>query len=173
VLHGQPLSSKLTRRTSSQYLSALSCSTSPWDIEVCVLHYRACDMRLLARLCEPCGCLAKWSERRIGTPATRVWILGRDGLYTFGCIPPALWAFLGWICALYKSYHLILIIWFAQFALPTTLIASGLIFTQESWVRNSLSVSNWFDALAAISISISEHFLDGYVRYIKVIIWFW
>jgi hypothetical protein len=29
----------------------------------------------------------------------------------------------------------------AQFALPTTLTASGFIFTQESWVRNSLSVS--------------------------------
>jgi hypothetical protein len=41
----------------------------------------------------------------------------------------------------------------AQFALPTTLAACGLGFTQESWVRNSLSVSIWFDALAAISIN--------------------
>jgi hypothetical protein len=41
----------------------------------------------------------------------------------------------------------------AQFALPTTFTASGLIFTQESWVMNSLSVSIWFDALAAISIN--------------------
>jgi hypothetical protein len=30
-------------------------------------------------------------------------ILDRDGIYTFGCIPPALWAFLGWIlCAIQK-----------------------------------------------------------------------
>jgi hypothetical protein len=28
-----------------------------------------------------------WLERWIGTPTTRVWILGRDGLYTYGCIP--------------------------------------------------------------------------------------
>jgi hypothetical protein len=29
----------------------------------------------------------------------------------------------------------------AQFALPTTLTASDVIFTEESWVRNTLSVS--------------------------------
>jgi hypothetical protein len=31
----------------------------------------------------------------------------RDGLYTFRCIPPALWAFLGWIYALYKNSYFI------------------------------------------------------------------
>jgi hypothetical protein len=46
----------------------------------------------------------------------------------------------------------------AQFALPvTTLTASGFIFAQESWVKNSLSVSIWFDALAAISINRIRH----------------
>jgi hypothetical protein len=33
------------------------------------------------------GGLAWWLERRIDTPATRVRILGRNGLYTLGCIP--------------------------------------------------------------------------------------
>jgi hypothetical protein len=28
---------------------------SPWDTEVCVLHYHACDMWLLARQREPCS----------------------------------------------------------------------------------------------------------------------
>jgi hypothetical protein len=48
-------------------------------------------------------------------PATWVQILSRDGLYTFGCIPPAPWAFLGWICVLYKkvlrSIYISIIAW--------------------------------------------------------------
>jgi hypothetical protein len=36
-------------------------------------------------------------------------------------------------------------------------LQAALIFTQESWVRNSLSVSIWFDALAVISINPIRH----------------
>jgi hypothetical protein len=35
-----------------------------------------------------------------GDPGSNPW---QGCLYTFGCIPPAPWAFLGWICAIYKS----------------------------------------------------------------------
>jgi hypothetical protein len=43
--------------------------------------------------------LAWWSEQSLCTTATRVQILGKDSLEKFGCIPPAPWAFMGWICA--------------------------------------------------------------------------
>jgi hypothetical protein len=70
-------------------------------------------------------------------------ILGRDSLYTFGCIPPAPWAFLGWICALYKSYFFILSFFYAvegPFQVPVH-PSSSLLTLHMCGVAKSCSIS--------------------------------
>jgi hypothetical protein len=68
-------------------------------------------------------------------------ILDRDGLYTFRCIPPAPWAFLGWIYAIYKSSYYIFIFIFAFVA-----------FRRMAWARDRRVFTVWNNVCKALTM---------------------